>query len=91
MSNKKCRKAARSFAKRSFSDYLILTMSKFQIMKKIYITPETMVVAVNVQHNILDPSQIEVPIGGGEVGPDDPNLVKGRGRVGDVWADDWSK
>ena len=50
-----------------------------------------MVVAVNVQHNILDPSQIEVPIGGGEVGPNDPNLVKGRGRVGDVWADDWSK
>ena len=58
-------------------------------MKKDYKAPEILMVAVNVRYNILDPSQIEVPIGGGEVGPDDPNLVK-RGYT-DVWDDDWSK
>ena len=65
----------------------------FSTMKKTYKTPETVTVAVNVQHNILDPSQIEVPIGGGEVGPEDPNLVKGHNSRGgrDVWDDDWSR
>lgn len=64
-------------------------------MKKIYQTPITTTVAVNVQHHILDPSQTEMPIDPTQppIGDGDDNYVKGRGgsRGGDVWDDDWSR
>lgn len=56
-------------------------------MKKTYQMPESLTVALNVKCTILDgSSQITTPIGEGEVGPEDPNMVKHHNSWDD---DDW--
>lgn len=61
-------------------------------MKKIYQTPETIVVRLATEHAVLQTSNLEMDTDteiGGQIGDDD-RLVK-RGRSGNVWDDDWSQ
>ena len=61
-------------------------------MKKIYQTPETVVVRCAMTQAILQTSNLEMDTDteiGGQI-DDDDRLVK-RGRGGDVWDDDWSR
>lgn len=60
-------------------------------MKKTYKTPEVALWHIGTTTIIAesDPNPGVNP--GTPADPNDPVLVKGRGRGGDVWADDWSK
>lgn len=61
-------------------------------MKKIYQTPEVALWQVDTTTIIADSeTQIDIDPTKPPVGDGEGNYVKGRGRVGDVWADDWSK
>ena len=72
----------------SLSNSLILTISKFQIMKKTYIIPEMLSVQLGTRTSVLQATSLPVVGGGEEV--DDPNDILTKEQKGtNVWDEEW--
>lgn len=72
----------------SLSNSLIITISKFRLMKKIYMKPSLFVVTLQHLDSILQSvSQIETPIGGG--GGDGSGLGADVKASKSIWDEEW--
>ena len=72
----------------SLSNSLILTISKFQIMKKTYITPETLAISLTIS-NIIAASEPHISIGGGEIDADEVEVKEVNTIDFNLWDKEW--
>lgn len=70
----------------SLSNSLILTISKFQIMKKTYIIPEMLTVQLGTCKMMAE-STPDVGIGGGSVDPGNVDVKENKSK--NVWDEEW--